>query len=208
MMLAQFSRISIVLFLLLALSACATAPPAKTSDVCSIFREKSSWHRAAKKTSERWNTSLPVAMAILYQESSFRHNARPPRRYLLGFIPWKRPSSAYGYAQVINGTWEAYQKSTGNYGADRARFADSVDFVGWYNRAAMKKNGVAVNDAYNLYLNYHEGTAGFGRGTHKKKPVLQGIALRVQQRSERYAVQYANCKDSLKRSFWRRLLPW
>lgn len=63
-----------------------------------------------------------------------------------------------------------------------------------------------VNDAYNLYLNYHEGTGGFAKGTHKKKPVLQGIALRVQQRSERYALQYAGCKDSLKQGFRRRLL--
>jgi len=205
---ANIAKLSIVLSLVLTLSACATTPPSQSSDVCSIFREKNSWHRAAKKASERWSTSLPVAMAILYQESSFRHNARPPRRYLLGFIPWKRISSAYGYAQVIDGTWEAYQKSTGNYGADRTRFADAVDFVGWYNRVAMKKNGVQVSDAYNLYLNYHEGTAGFARGTHKKKPTLQGIALRVQQRSERYSVQYAGCKDSLKQSFWQRLWPF
>ena len=206
-MTAHAFRIPLILCLLLALGACATVPPSKSSDVCSVFREKSGWHRHAKNASERWNTSLPVAMSILFQESSFRHNSRPPRRYLLGFIPWKRPSSAYGYAQVIDGTWEAYQKSTGNYGASRARFADSIDFVAWYNRVAMKKNGVKVNDAYNLYLNYHEGTGGFAKGTHKKKPILQGIALRVQQRSERYAAQYASCKDSLKQSFWRRLLP-
>jgi len=200
-------KIPLLLFLLLALSACATSPPSKSSDICSIFREKSSWHRHAKNASQKWNTSIPVAMSILFQESSFRHNARPPRRYLLGFIPWKRPSSAYGYAQVIDGTWAAYQKSTGNYGASRKRFADSVDFVGWYNRVAIKKNGVGKNDAYNLYLNYHEGTGGFAKGSHKKKPVLQGIALRVQQRSERYAVQYASCKDNLKDGFWRRLFP-
>jgi len=198
----------ILVSLLLTVSACVTVPPSKSSNVCSIFKEKHSWHKAAKRASKRWNTSLPVAMAILYQESSFKHNARPPRRYLLGFIPWKRVSSAYGYAQVIDGTWEAYRKSTGNFGAKRNRFADSVDFVGWYNRVAMKKNGVGVNDAYNLYLNYHEGTAGYARGTHKKKPTLQGIALRVQQRSERYAAQYAGCKDSLRPSLWQRLFPW
>ncbi len=201
-------RIPLTLVLLLSLGACVTVPPSQSSDICSIFREKSGWHGAAKRSSERWNTSIPVAMAILYQESSFRHNARPPRRRLLGFIPWKRPSSAYGYAQAINGTWESYQRSTGNYGADRTRFADAVDFVGWYNRVAIQKNGVGVNDAYKLYLNYHEGTAGFAKGLYKNKPTLQGIALRVQQRSERYAAQYAVCKDSLRESFWRRLLPW
>ncbi len=202
------SRLLIVLCLLLGLSACATVPPSKSSDVCSVFREKSNWHKAAKRASERWKSSIPVAMAILYQESSFKHNARPPRRYLLGIIPWKRQSSAYGYAQVINGTWEAYQRSSGNYGADRTRFADAVDFVGWYNRVAANKNGVKINDAYNLYLNYHEGTGGYAKGSYKKKPTLQGIAVRVQQRSERYAIQYAGCKDSLKEGFWRRLLPW
>ena len=41
-------------------------------------------------------------MAIIKQESSFIADAKPDRRKLLGFIPWKRKSSARGYAQAID----------------------------------------------------------------------------------------------------------
>ena len=53
-------------------------------------------------------------MAIIRQESSFDPNAAPERNKLLGFIPWKRPSSAKGYAQAVEGTWEEYKKETNN----------------------------------------------------------------------------------------------
>ena len=38
----------------------------------------------------------PVLMAFVHHESSFRSDARPPREYILGFIPWGRVSSAKG----------------------------------------------------------------------------------------------------------------
>ena len=62
-------------------------------------------------------------MATIYTESSFRHNAKPPRKWYLGFIPGKRASSAYGYSQALDGTWDRYQKETGRWGASRTDFA-------------------------------------------------------------------------------------
>ncbi len=82
------------------LAGCATAPPKQQDNLCEIFREKSGWYEDAKDMEEEWGTPINVAMAIIKQESSFRHDARPPKDYVLGFIPWGRVSSAYGYAQA------------------------------------------------------------------------------------------------------------
>ncbi len=59
-----------------------------------IFREKSGWYDDAKDMEKEWGTPIHVAMAIIKQESSFRHDAKPPKDYVLGFIPWGRVSSA------------------------------------------------------------------------------------------------------------------
>ena len=63
-------------------------------------------------------------MAMMYQESSFRHDARPPMDYFL-FIPLGRRSSAYGYAQVKDETWDDYKRETGHSWADRDDFGDA-----------------------------------------------------------------------------------
>ncbi|MBH3956766.1 hypothetical protein I5R29_29880, partial [Pseudomonas aeruginosa] len=91
--------------LLLALAGCATKPPANPDNLCEIFREKPKWHEAALKMQQRWGAPVQVPMAMMYQESSFKHDALPPRYYFLGFIPWGRVSSAYGYAQAKDETW-------------------------------------------------------------------------------------------------------
>lgn len=151
---------------------------------------------------------MHIAMSIMNQESAFKHRARPPRRYLLGIIPWRRASSAYGYAQAIDGTWLEYVRDTGNYSRKRSNFADATDFVHWYMNEAIRRNNVAKSDAYNLYLNYHEGIGGFRSGTYKQKPWLNGVALKVQRGADNYRAQYASCKESLKPGFWERLLSY
>lgn len=188
------------------LGGCATMPPSRTDNLCSIFEQKRGWHKVATKAEKKWGTSMHIAMAIMNQESAFERKARPPRSKLLGFIPWRRPSSAYGYAQVIDGTWQEYIRATGDYWRKRSNFADATDFVHWYMGQATQRNKVAPTDAYNLYLNYHEGTAGFRRGTYKKKKWLPRAALKVQRRSDNYRAQYAGCKDQFKPGFWGRLL--
>lgn len=151
---------------------------------------------------------MHIAMSIMNQESAFKRRARPPRRYLLGIIPWRRPTSAYGYAQAVDGTWREYLQATGNRSRKRTNFADATDFIHWYMNEAFRSNDVAKSDAYSLYLNYHEGIAGFRRGTYKQKPWLEGVALKVQRRAENYQAQYAKCKDSLKPGLWERLLSY
>ena len=127
----MIKRIFLVFSLLFLIASCASnSPPSTTTDVCKIFKERYSWYKAAKKTEKRWKVPVYVSMAIIKQESSFIADARPGRTRLLGFIPWKRVTSARGYAQAVDGTWEMYLKDRGGWFVSRNDFEDSVDFVG------------------------------------------------------------------------------
>lgn len=194
--------------LLVTLQACASAQPRDPTNVCSVFKEKRGWHKAAVRAEKKWGSSMHIPLAFMYQESTFRAKAKPPRTKLLGFIPWRRLSSAYGYAQAIDGTWRQYLKSTGDYWRVRHDFADATDFIHWYMKEAVRVNKVSRSDAFNLYLNYHEGTAGFSRKTYNKKPWLVKAATGVQTRSQTYREQYEQCKGSLKAGFFKRLMGW
>ncbi len=132
-------------------------------------------------------------MAIIWRESSFRAQARPPKQYTLGVIPWGRASSAYGYAQAIDGTWDWYRRETGNSGADRDDFDDAADFVGWYMAKTMATNGVLMHDAFNQYLAYHDGHTGYKRGDWRSKGWLQQAATRVADQAVRYRGQLHRC---------------
>lgn len=190
----------------LLLAGCATAPPKNPDNLCEIFREKRSWYTASVDMNERWGVPIHVPMAMMYQESSFRHDALPPRDYLLGFIPWGRVSSAYGYSQAKTLTWKDYIRETGNSGADRDDFDDAIDFMGWFITKTHKINGVSKWDAYRQYLNYHEGWGGYKRKTYRSKKWLMGAAKKVENRSYRYSKQFKSCKDELDSSWLYRLL--
>lgn len=182
---------------LVLLAACATLPPQQPDDLCEIFREKPDWYEDAEDATQRWGTPAFVSMAMMYQESSFREDARPPMQYFLWIIPIGRASSAYGYAQVKDETWEQYQDETGSSWADRDDFADAIDFMGWYTSKSQQLNGVSKWDAYNQYLNYHEGWGGFRRGTYLQKSWLPPVARKVDARARRYALQLHSCQDEL-----------
>lgn len=196
----------LLFILMLSLSACATRPPAQSDDICSIFAEKPRWHRAALRAQSDWGVPVGQSMAFVFQESSFQHNAKAPRKHVFfGMIPWGRTSTAYGYSQALNQTWKNYVDATGNWGADRDRFEDSMDFIGWYSHQTRARNGVALSDAYSQYLNYHEGWGGFSRQSYNKKPWLLKVARRVESRSKAYEQQYTRCQEHLRPGFWRRL---
>jgi len=187
---------------LLSLAACASGPPKHLDDACSMFKEKSDWYEAANDSFKKWGVPVHVQMAIIHQESRFRSAALAPDDTLLGFIPWGQVSSAYGYAQVLDGTWDWYIKSTGNWGADRDDFDDATDFIGWYGNMAHQKLGISKWDAYNLYLAYHEGMGGWKRKTYHRKPWLMKVSKKVKRRAARYAAQLQRCKDDLDDGSW------
>ncbi len=181
---------------LLSLSQC-TSVPKNINNVCSVFDSDSDWYDEAKEASEKWGTSIPVMMAIMRRESGFIDDARPPRRWYLGFIPGSRPSSAYGYAQALDGTWSDYKKSTGRWFADRDDFDDAIDFIGWYLNVSQRKLGIKQRDAYRHYLAYHEGWGGYRSGSYNSKPALKTWAKQVQTTASRYTMQLNRCRGQL-----------
>lgn len=182
------------ILLLSVLVACTSMPPKKAENLCAIFNEKEQWYADANKASERWGVPIAVIMAIMYQESQFVADALPPRIWLLGIIPWFRPTSAYGYAQATNDTWDLYIKSAGSFWSDRDDFSDSADFIGWYNYKSYKNLGISKWDTKNLYLAYHEGYEGFRHKTWLKKTWLRNIANKVARIAKNYHAQLNRCK--------------
>lgn len=190
-------RLALLVSLLL-LGACAGAPPSNPENVCAIFDEKDDWYDDAADAREEWGSPIWVMMAIMHQESRFDARARPARRKILGFIPGPRPSSAYGYPQAKDTTWDWYKDNAGRWGADRDDFGDAIDFIGWYNHQSRKRSGISLWDPYALYLAYHEGHGGYNRGTYRNKSWLQGVARKVERQAGRYRVQLAGCEEELK----------
>ncbi|MEM9267455.1 MAG: lytic transglycosylase [Pseudomonadota bacterium] len=185
------------LFLLLLLSACAgnnrAGPPSNLNNACSMKVERPGWFKSMARTEAKWGAPVYVQMATFYQESTFRPKARTPRKYILGIIPNGRVSSAYGYAQAIDGTWGDYKKSTGRWNARRDRFSDASDFMGWYMSQSNRRNFIPFSDAYNQYLAYHEGQTGFARGSYNSKAWLLNTAQKVSSRAATYRDQLQNC---------------
>ena len=192
--------------LILMLLGCAGHPPINSDNLCYIFQEKRAWYKAALKAEKKWGAPLQVPMAMMYQESSFKSDAKPPRDYLFGVVPWGRKSSAYGFSQAKTATWKDYVKETGNSWADRDDFADAIDFMGWFMNKTHKINKVSKWDAGSQYLNYHEGWGGYRRGTYKNKAWLVSVAAKVKQRASRYGAQYRKCKKELEAGWFRRLI--
>ena len=65
-----------------------------------------------KKLRKKWGTPVHLQLAFIKMESDFDWLAKPPRHKLKLFkvIPYKRPSSSFGYSQAVKGTWEQYKR--------------------------------------------------------------------------------------------------
>lgn len=192
------------MILIVLLSGCLASTPRQTKNICQIFKNRPKWYWAADRAEKRWKIPVAVQMAIIHQESRFVADAKPARKYILGVIPWFRPSNAYGYSQALNGTWDRYKKATGRWSADRDKFEDAVDFIGWYANQAHKRAGIARNDTYSLYLAYHEGVGGYMRKTYKRKPWLVQVSRKVAYRAIDYHQQLNLCRKYLKTKPWYR----
>ncbi|HRO15204.1 MAG TPA: lytic transglycosylase [Paracoccus sp. (in: a-proteobacteria)] len=167
--------------------------PRHLDNACALVAERPAYYGAMRGAQRRWGVPIPVQMAAIHQESKFVGNARTPHQYALGIIPLGRQSSAYGYSQAIDGTWEDYLKDTGKRRARRDDIRDATDFMGWYMNGTTRNLGVSPHDAAGQYLAYHEGRKGFASGSHLSKPWLLGVAAQVQSRAQMYRGQLASC---------------
>ena len=150
-----FKKNLLILFFLL-LTACSSIPK-NTQNSCAIFEERYLWYKHEKASYEKWGAPIHLQLAFVKKESDFNWLAKPPRKKLFKVIPFKRPSSSFGYSQAVKGTWEQYKKETGNKLATRVRFKDSVDFIGWYTNKTEAILKISKKNAFKQYLAYHEG---------------------------------------------------
>ena len=179
------------------LYACNTNQITNTADSCIIFEEKKNWYKATKKSFDKWKTPIPFQLAVIKQESSFTQFAKPKRKKILGVIPFSRPSTAFGYAQITNPTWDWYKNKTGNQNASRANFHDVADFIGWYTTQSQNMVGISKKDYYNQYLAYHEGQNGWSKETFIDKEWLIEVAKNVERNTNMYDEQLKNCEEKL-----------
>ena len=191
---SRLLRASILMLLLASCGGGNFSAPKNLDDACSIVAQRPSYHAAMKATERKWGVPVSVQMATLYQESKFIGNARTPHRYALGVIPMGRQSSAYGYSQALDGTWEEYQADQRRRSARRDDIRDATDFMGWYMDDSSRMLGISKTDAENQYLAYHEGRNGFARGSYNAKGWLVTIADQVGARARKYGAQLAACR--------------
>jgi len=190
--LSNFFLISIFVFLI----GCSSIPK-NTADGCSIFSERYLWYKHAKKTAEKWGTPIYIQLAIIKMESDFDWLAKPARKKIFKVIPYKRPSSSFGYSQAVKGTWRQYKKETGNKYATRTRFKDSVDFIGWYTNKTEKILKISKKDAFRQYVAYHEGWGNYKNYKKNQKVIL--LANKVEKQAGLYKKQLSKCSKSLNR---------
>lgn len=194
-------RFILIIFFLF-LYGCSTPPPKHQNNICTIFKKYPHWYWATLKSQKRWHVPISVQMAIIDEESHFQSSIRPPREKLLNIIPWFRKTSAEGYAQALNNTWRLYLHETKQRSASRSDFNKSVDFIGWYGHRVHQAIGISTNNAYAIYLAYHEGIQGYLQKDYLHEPWLRTIAKKVQHRANRYHQQLIHCENKLPRKPW------
>lgn len=165
------------------------------NNACDIYKKRPKWLVGSLEASRKWQVPLFVFLAIVHQESHFVATARPPNPNKKS--KKKYASSAFGYAQALDGTWKEYQQNTGNTSGRRDDFSSAVDFIGWYVLKAHTKNNISKWATDKLYLNYHEGLTGYKRKTYKRKPWLIKVATKVKRRGSSYAKQLTSCNIPL-----------
>ena len=187
----------LLIFIFLLISACSSIPK-NTSDSCSIFNERYLWYKYTKKTEHKWGTPIYLQLAIIKMESDFDWLAKPERQKIFKVIPYKRPSSSFGYSQAVKGTWDQYKKETNNKLATRARFRDSVDFIGWYTDKTEKLLKISKKDVYRQYLAYHEGWGNYKNYKNNQKVII--LAKKVAEQANEYRKQLKKCQKRLNKN--------
>ena len=190
---SSFFRALVLLTLLGSCGSREFSAPRELDNACSIVSERPAYLRAFKAAERKWGVPVPVLMAIIYQESKFIGNNRTPHQYALGVIPIGRQSSAFGYSQALDGTWEEYQNSEGNRRSRRDDIKDATDFMGWYFNASREELGISLSDTRNQYLAYHEGRTGYRRGSYQAKGWLLKVSSDVASRAVVYDAQLRSC---------------
>ena len=195
-------KVQLAMLAVLLASGSANAAPQDPNNICTILAQNKGWYTAAVKASRRWELPMHIGLAFIHRESSFVAKAKPPRKKVLGIVPWRRSSSAYGYAQATDEAWRDYKKDTGRRFVKRDDFADALDFIGWYNDRSHKRLKLRKNDAYRLYLAYYNGHTGYSKGEWRKSQTIKGYAKKAASQASLYKKQLRKCRAKSKKRSW------
>ena len=168
-------------------------PPSNVADACTIRDERPGWYKATRRASRKWEVPPTALLAIVWRESSFRGQVRPPRRKGWWIFKGKPISTAYGFSQALDGTWDWYVEDTGAQDARRDDWDDAIDFVGWYMDKSRDKLGFAGIDARAHYLAYHQGHGGYRSGRWKRNERIKKAAAQVDAQMLLYETQLFEC---------------
>ena len=176
------------------ITSCSSVPK-YPQNACKVFGENYLWYKSIKKSSETYGAPIHIILAFVNKESGFNRWAKPKRTKLFKVVPYKRPSSSFGYSQAVKKTWELYKNETDRPLALRTRFKDSVMFIGWYIKKTNKINKISLNDPYRQYLNYYLGWGSYAKKVYKtdKKSII--LAKSVEKQSKVYKNQFQKNLD-------------
>ena len=192
---------NLIYFVIFLFIASCSSVPKYPLNACKIFGENYLWYKSIKKSSETYGAPIYVILAFVNKESGFNRWAKPKRTKIFKVVPYKRPSSSFGYSQAVKKTWELYKNETNSPLALRMRFKDSVMFIGWYIRKTNKINNIPLNDSYRLYLNYYLGWGNYSKKIYKtdKKAII--FAKSVEKQSNIYKNQLRECQKNLNNKY-------
>ena len=188
---------NLIYFVIFFFVVSCSSVPKYPNNACKIFGQKYLWYKHTKKSSRIYGAPVHIILAFVNKESGFNRWAKPKRTKLFKVIPYKRPSSSFGYSQAVKGTWKQYKNETGNKLATRTRFKDSVDFIGWYTNKTEKILKIPKTDAFKQYIAYHEGWGNYKN--YKKNTKVIGLAKKVKKQSDKYKNQLQKCQKTLNR---------
>ena len=177
-------------------------PSLPAGDICEIFERRPAWYRDTARVAEQYGVGQALQMAVVRHEAGFQARARPPRRRIWGFIPGPRPSTAFGYSQALDGTWQRFQHETRRPRARRDRFSDAVELIGWYYAETFDRLGPKARDPYHFYLAYNQGVGGYVKAVERPDSPAARYARRVAATASRFETRLEGCRPRLERRKW------
>ena len=189
-----------ILILLFFISSCSSVPK-YPQNACKIFGQKYLWYKSAKKSSDTYGAPIHIILAFVNKESGFNRWAKPKRNKLFKIVPYKRPSSSFGYSQAVNKTWDLYKNENKKPAALRISFKNSSDFIGWYFWKTNKINKVSLKDTRNMYLNYYLGWTAYKNKAYEKDRKAIILAKNVEKQAKIYKNQLRECKSILNKNY-------
>jgi Uncharacterized protein conserved in bacteria len=75
-------KLALVIVSSVVLSGCLSTPAVTVNNICNLMDEEVSWYRSVKASEKKYGAPAHVQLAIMYQESHFASDAKPPREKL------------------------------------------------------------------------------------------------------------------------------